>query len=258
MSLSDALKNIQVKSLCKMPQDAKTCLVLGNLYNHEELVKNMYGFSLLSPLEIKNENIDFFAKYEVGSEEGVLALMLEYFKKDDTKELDEYLDKLDIGYISAECSVGEEEIEELSYRFKEPYLLICEDLEFHEHSLNIAKLLSMLVHFAGFKLVYPCLDKDIDVNVMQIADEVEELKSFDGAVIYLDEKNPQGLLGSSQFALANRLQDGDMVLIKIKNSEFKTKFKISNELKGTIGLLGEKVLDNTYAYQVSKVLRMEQ
>ncbi len=255
MSLKSELKNLHVKSFCKMPEDVTTCLVLGNLYNQNELIKNLKSICLLSPIEIENKNIDFFAKYETGSEEGVLALLLDFFSKSiDAKD---YLDSLDIGYLSAESNVGEEEVEELKEKLTSPYLLVCEDLEFHENASNIAKLLSMLVEFAGFKIIYPLLDEDIKTNSLHIADEIEELRSFDGAVMYLHEKNKKGLLGSSQFALANRLQDNDTVLIKMKDDEFKTEFKISDELKGTIGLLGGKALKNSYAYQVSKVIRME-
>ncbi len=84
----------------------------------EAIAKNEAEFIYMHPID----DIDLklyctqFIKYEVGSEEGVLSLLLEYFTKKRSDDLEEYLSDLDIGYISAESSAGEEEFEEMVER----------------------------------------------------------------------------------------------------------------------------------------------
>lgn len=259
MSLSSKLKEFQVQCLCKIPENPNPCLVIGSLFEHPNLEDRLDKFSLLSPFDAQNEKIDFFGKYEVGSEEGVLSLLLEFSTIKTDKGIEDFLNELDIGYISAESNLGEEEIQELAKRLKNSnaYIVICEDLEHHVNAENIAKLLSMLAYYGNYKIIYEKLDKEIKSDKVTIAHKIDELNSFDGAVVYFTNQQLDGMLGSSQFALANRLNDGDMVLIKTKNGEQKRRFKISKELKGTIGLLQIKHTKNTYAYEVSKISRIE-
>lgn len=258
MRLSSKLKKYGVPCLHAMPLHANPCIVLGNLYEDVDLQKRLDRFYYLSPLELKDENVEFFGKYEVGSEEGVLALLLEFFAIKKDERLDKFLDDLDIGYISAECNIGEEEVSELALhaKGKKPCLVICGDLEFHENADNIARFLSMLSYYGEFLIVYEFLDEDIKGEGLQTPDEIEELKSFDGAVVYFTNKDGNLLLGSNQFALSNRLKDKDMVSIKIKDDELKREFRIDDELKGTIGLLQHEAKE-TYAYEVTKISRIE-
>ncbi len=86
-----------------------------------------------------------FVKYEVGSEEGVLALLLASFIESD--KLPDAIKNLDSGYISAESNVGEEEIEQIikrSKRKRKLSLVAGEDLYTHPRAQNIAKMLGVL------------------------------------------------------------------------------------------------------------------
>lgn len=255
MGLVHKLNKFGIKALHVKPVNPNPCIVIGNA--KEETLKDLNSFSYLSPFECENKNIDFFGKYEVGSEDGVLALILNFCALKSDEKLEAFLDELDIGYISAECNIGEEEIEELALHVKgkSGYLYICEDLEFHERVENIAKLLSMCEYYCGFSIIYEKLQNDINQNNLIIADEIEELKSFDGAVVYFVDGNEK-LYGSKQFALSNRLQDKDEVLVKTKNHEFKREFVLKTNLKGTIGLLESEKKEDTYAYEVSKITRI--
>ena len=83
-------------------------------------------------------------------------------------------------------------------------------------------------------------------------EDVEELPSFDGSVVYACEpvlefnqfthkshqlKNQDVLLvGSAQFALASKINDGDKVKFEIDGTEYERIFKLDSELKGTIAL----------------------
>lgn len=253
MALSAELNRLGVKALHVKPTEAKSSLVIGDA--KESLVESLEHFSYLSPFEYSSQKLEFFAKYEVGSEEGVLAMILNFCATKRDERLDSFLENLDIGYISAECNIGEEEMEELALHVKSKYLYICEDLEYHERAENIAKLLSMCQYYCEFNIIYEKLQNDIDKSSLIIADEIEELQSFDGAIVhYID--GDMRLFGSNQFALSNRIKNRDMVLIKTKNNQFQREFVIKDDLKGTIALLESKKQDDTYAYEVSKITRI--
>jgi NADH-quinone oxidoreductase subunit G len=99
-----------------------------------------------------------FIKYEAGSEEGVAALLAETLLKDISlpKEIQSILDDLDIGNLSAETNVGEEELEALrkSLIKKVGYsLVVGSDLYAHPRVENIAKLLALFEKYAGFNVI---------------------------------------------------------------------------------------------------------
>ncbi len=97
-----------------------------------------------------------FVKYEVGSEEGVMAMLASYLIKEIPSELKEYFNDLDIGYLSGECSVGEEEFELISkklIRRKNKTLVLGEDLLAHPRASQIAKLAGAINRYTDFKVV---------------------------------------------------------------------------------------------------------
>ncbi|QOG12200.1 2Fe-2S iron-sulfur cluster-binding protein [Arcobacter sp. FWKO B] len=97
-----------------------------------------------------------YIKYEAGSEEGVMALLANTFVKNKPSEISEYLEDLDIGYISAETNVGEEEIADIACRLnrkKSPVIVVGEDLFAHESVANIAKLVGLFEKYTNFKVV---------------------------------------------------------------------------------------------------------
>ena len=97
-----------------------------------------------------------FVKYEASSEEGVIALLASYLIKDKPDEIKAYFDDLDIGYLSGESSVGEEEFEAIVKKLtrrKNKTLVIGEDLYGHKNSKNIAKLVGLIERFTDFNVV---------------------------------------------------------------------------------------------------------
>ncbi|MDH4944535.1 2Fe-2S iron-sulfur cluster-binding protein [Sulfurimonas sp. C5] len=99
-----------------------------------------------------------FMKYEVGTEEGVLALianeLLENVDVDeDTKA---FLDNLDLGNLSAESNVGDDELKFMKKSFaraKNNVLIIGSDVLAHERAENIAKLAAIIEKYTTFTLV---------------------------------------------------------------------------------------------------------
>jgi NADH-quinone oxidoreductase subunit G len=90
-----------------------------------------------------------------------------------------------------------------------------------------------------------------ETSVDETLDELAELDGFDGAVVYNCNPTEQFsaftnickpleqeafLLGSSQFATATKLQDGESISYDIDGVTFKRVFKIDTSMKGTIAL----------------------
>ncbi len=98
-----------------------------------------------------------YLKYEPGSEEGVIALLANLFVDRDRapKELLKYLNELDIGYLSAESNVSEEEIEGLKaalWKRRGFSFIVGEDIYNHSRVENIAYLLAAIERFSDFRL----------------------------------------------------------------------------------------------------------
>ncbi len=163
-----------------------------------------------------------FIKYEAGSEEGVLAMLLEFLTRD--KELDSkikaFIDELDIGYLSAESSVSEEEIESLKLDFwkrKRFSLIIGSDIFNHERVENIAKIIALIEKYTNFKLiVIPPASNSLGVSL--ICDLEKEKEGF---VV--------GVNAPGDFTLSS-LGDGDFDLPAF------------NQIEGTITTINKQVV----------------
>jgi NADH-quinone oxidoreductase subunit G len=126
-----------------------------------------------------------FIKYEVGSEEGVVALLvdtlLSNLELSDT--IKEYLESLDIGNLSAESNVGEEELEKLAQSFEQKSrfsFIVGADLYGHPRAQEIAKLLALFEKYAGFNviLVPPATNALGVALICNLDDDEEDNKSI--------------------------------------------------------------------------------
>ncbi|PHS41086.1 MAG: ferredoxin [Sulfurovum sp.] len=111
----------------------------------------------LEDLEMKNI-VTQFIKYEAGTEEGVSALLVEMLLReiDVPESVKSFLSDLDIGNLSAESNVGEEELEALrkSLIKKSGFsLVVGSDLYAHPRAAQIAKILALLEKYADFNVV---------------------------------------------------------------------------------------------------------
>ncbi len=120
--------------------------------------KQRAEFIYMHPIDdeaLKNKYTKFI-KYEVGSEEGVLALLASYFVTKAGGDIKAYLDDLDIGYLSAESNVGEEELEDILKRFKtkkQKTLILGTDLYGHERASNMGKLAGVIEKYSDLSVV---------------------------------------------------------------------------------------------------------
>ena len=120
-----------------------------------EAVKNGSDFVYMHPIDNADLKSSYsqFIKYEVGSEEGICALLLDALVKNCDESTKNFIDNLDLGYISAESSAGEEEFEEVyenSLEAKSKTIIIGNDLLEHERIENIIKLLALIKKYSDF------------------------------------------------------------------------------------------------------------
>ncbi len=99
-----------------------------------------------------------FVKYEAGSEEGVAALLASTLLsgRDLPQELQKILGDLDIGNLSAESNVGEEELDmlKLSLWKKSGFTLVVgADLYDHPQAENIARWIAAIEKYGDFKVM---------------------------------------------------------------------------------------------------------
>lgn len=110
-----------------------------------------------------------FVKYEVGTEEGVVALLASKFCNHESFK------DLDIGYVSAESNFGEEELEAIfrkSHRKHHKTIVVGADLFSHPRSKNIAKIIGLLEVYGGFKvLMVPSQTNTLGVSLICDLDE---------------------------------------------------------------------------------------
>ena len=118
----------------------------------QAVINNNAKFVYMHPID--NFNLKSFysqlIKYEVGSEEGISALLLNSFVSNSDEKTKTFLDDLDLGYISAESSAGEEEFEEAfenSQEAKVKTLIIGNDLINHQRVETIVKLLAIFKNY---------------------------------------------------------------------------------------------------------------
>jgi len=99
-----------------------------------------------------------FIKNEVGSEEGVAALLAEVLLRDAPlpESARAFLNDLDIGQLSAESNVGEEELEVLRASLQKRHgfsLIVGTDLYTHPRAKEIAKIIALFEKYGGYNVI---------------------------------------------------------------------------------------------------------
>ena len=215
------------------------------------------------------EQSAFFSRYEVGSEEGVFALLSKSFVSNGKIPalLSAYFEDLDEGYISAESNLGEEEIEEIEELYQEAtnvLLVLGDDLIRHPRAENIAHLAGLIAKHGKAKLfVVGSLPEEIvEAKRESTLEEIEDLKSFDGVVVYqcpaMSKDEEHLLIGSAQFQMAAKVQSGDKINVTINQEVYPRTFLRDDSLKGVIALMPCAKADSSYPYHVVKIVKAEQ
>jgi NADH-quinone oxidoreductase subunit G len=139
----------------------------------------------MHPLEdqLLQNTVTQFIKYEVGTEEGVMALIARALLSDAdlNSQEREIIAQFDEGYLSAESNVGEEEIEQMIQSFaraSKKTIVIGSDLLSHEQSGNIAVLAGLIDRYSDFSvLVVPKYVNTLGVSLVCDLDAPSNLKT---------------------------------------------------------------------------------
>jgi NADH-quinone oxidoreductase subunit F len=229
--------------------------------------KVVYLFTMEDPALV--EKSTFFSRYEVGAEEGVLALLAKSFLLHVTlpESIKNYFEELDEGYISAESNLGEEEIEEIEALYQEAksvLIVLGDDVMRHPRASQIAHLAGLIATFGKAKLLVVGTTPEMITlsNDERVLEAVADLKSFDGVVVYqcpvTQEGEEQLLIGSAQFQMAAKVQNNDKITVAINQEVYPRTFVRDDSLKGVIALMPCAKADSSYPYHVVKIVKAEQ
>jgi len=189
--------------------------------------------------------------YEPMAEEAVIALVTKHFCNGKVPEvIQNYFDEMDDGYLFSESNFDEFDLEKIENM---DTLIVGKDILLHPRLNNIKKFLEILSYFGGIKIegirlegIFepsdPELAEIVETEKEVLPDEVDELESFDGSVVYEcdDPKvvKQQELLCSQQFVIANKIKTNEVYV----EGELKIIRKLP-ELKGTFGIILEVAKD---------------
>ena len=149
-----------------------------------------------------------YIKNEVGSEEAALSMIANAFieEKDTQKE---FFNSLDLGYLSGESNISDEEIALLhhfSSRKKHKILVVGEDVINHPKAANIAKIIGYLQKAEAFKiLIIPTATNTLGVSLVCELDTLTEGKTV-------------GYNTKGDFTLSS-LGDGDLDMPSLNQQE---------------------------------------
>ena len=215
------------------------------------------------------EKSTFFSRYEVGAEEGVLALLAKSFLLHVKlpEEVNHYFEAIDDGYISAESNLGEEEIEEIEALYeasKNVVFVLGDDVMRHPRAANIAHLAGLIAKYGKAKLLVVGAkpEESVQTDKPCVLEEIEDLKSFDGVVVYqcpaLSKEEEHLVIGSAQFQMAAKVQNGDKINVTTNQEVYPRTFVRDDSLKGVIALMPCAKADSSYPYHVVKIVKAEQ
>lgn len=215
-------------------------------HDNQTLVEQIKGRNIINFYPIEDKHLCKISKtsikYEVGSEVGVLALLLKELLKDKTlpNDVKDYLDNLDEGYLSAESNVGEEEICKIANELKHGFtILLGGDLYEHLQADLLCGIISMMSRYLDIKVtVIDNIISEEKPNTL-LPLEIENIDSFDGSVVYFLPSNEQSdlLYGSAQFSIAAKVKDKMSVSIQTQKQVYKKVFFLDENMKGTISIV---------------------
>lgn len=208
---------------------------------------------------------DFYVRYEVGTEEGVVALLLyEFADKGTDSKLNSFIKSLDYGYLSAESNVSEEELAELKNQIftrKNPLLIVGEDITHHARKNSILNMLSALKSHSKFEVLCESLPQDF------VLESLANLPEHNGCVIFVAQDLAQdsnanwgkssGDLGanptlkiSREFARAWHLGDKQEIRFALDSQEICAICKLNEKFSGIIGILsGVRLESKSYPFK---------
>jgi len=193
-------------------------------------------------------------KYEAGSEEGVMALLANEFLKDVELDEDEkeFFDNMDLGYLSAESNIGEEELTLMSKSFSRAenrVLVIGSDVFAHQRSQNIARLAAIIEKQTSFSLLV--VPTEVNTAGVSLICDLDKDDNLENVVGYNAKGNfiISSLEDSDLAVPALNQQEGTVVSIDNRVLPLNAALSFSgynlNDIANELGLKKENTIDYT-------------
>ncbi|QQW80069.1 hypothetical protein [Helicobacter pylori] len=233
-------------------------------------------YALLRPLQDTRDLQEncLFASYEINTEAAVLALILRDILEKTSQLKGHVLEDVDVGYLSSEANMSEEELQELIaliIKAKKRVLVLNREITKHADSAFLYTLLSELQNHLEI-LHIPCddssattafydskdqewlLETALKEGVLPFESELKDLESLEqiseanGSFVYVSYKSLKTpkLSFSKQFKIANKIKHSK-AKFQISNQTLECELEESPNLKGLIAIL-EGAFFDTYPY----------
>ncbi len=273
----DSLNLLEKSDLCVLFGGfSNACLNENERLILENINQLKLPYALLRPLQDTRDLQEncLFASYEINTEAAILALILRGILEKISQLKGHVLEKVDVGYLSSEANMSEEELQDLIaliIKAKKRALVLNREITKHADSAFLYTLLSELQNYLEI-LHIPCYDssattafydsKDqewlletaLKEGVLPFESELKDLESLErmgeanGSFVYISYKSLKTpkLSFSKQFKIANKIQHSKAGF-QISNKTLECELEESPHLKGLIAIL-EGVFFDAYPY----------
>ncbi|GAA6988810.1 hypothetical protein ID0090_11780 [Helicobacter pylori] len=276
------------KESLNLLKESGLCVLFGGFSNaclneNERLVLENINqlklpYALLRPLQDTRDLQEncLFASYEINTEAAVLSLILRGILEKTSRLKGHVLEEVDVGYLSSEANMSEEELQELTaliIKAKKRVLVLNREITKHANNAFLYTLLSELQNHLEI-LHIPCNDSNITTAFYDSKDYewlleaafkegilpfesqlqskdlelLERMGEANGSFAYVSYKSLEApkLSFSKQFKIANRIQHSKMGF-QISNETLECELEESPHLKGLIAIL-EGAFFDAYPY----------
>ncbi|WQV42344.1 hypothetical protein KVJ91_06110 [Helicobacter pylori] len=273
----DSLNLLEKSDLCVLFGGfSNACLNENERWILESVSHSKRPYALLRPLQDTRDLQEncLFASYEIHTEAAILALILRGILEQTSQLKGHVLEKIDVGYLSSEANMSEEELQELIVlivKAKKRALVLNREITKHANNAFLYTLLSGLQNYLEI-LHIPCddssattafydskdqewlLETALKEGVLPFESELKDLESLEqiseanGSFVYVSYKSLKTpkLSFSKQFKIANKIKHSK-AKFQISNQTLECELEESPNLKGLIAIL-EGAFFDTYPY----------
>ncbi|MUU65793.1 hypothetical protein [Helicobacter pylori] len=273
----DSLNLLEKSDLCVLFGGfSNACLNENERWILESINQSKRPYALLRPLQDTRDLQEncLFASYEIHTEAAILALILRGILEQTSQLKGHVLENVDVGYLSSEANMSEEELQELIaliVKAKKRALVLNREITKHANNAFLYTLLSGLQNYLEI-LHIPCDDSSATAafydskdqewlletafkeGILPFESELKDLESLEqiseanGSFVYVSYKSLKTpkLSFSKQFKIANKIKHSK-VKFQISNQTLECELEESPHLKGLIAIL-EGAFFDTYPY----------
>ncbi|MGN8438986.1 hypothetical protein ACR9LA_03675 [Helicobacter pylori] len=273
----DSLNLLKKSDLCVLFGGfSNACLNENERWILESINQSKRPYALLRPLQDTRDLQEncLFVSYEIHTEAAILALILRGILEKTSQLKGHALENVDVGYLSSEANMSEEELQELIaliVKAKKRALVLNREITKHANNAFLYTLLSGLQNYLEI-LHIPCNDSSATTAFYDSKDQkwlletalkggvlpfeselkdlefLERISEANGSFVYVSYKSLKTpkLSFSKQFKIANKIKHSK-AKFQISNQMLECELEESPNLKGLIAIL-EGAFFDTYPY----------